>query len=497
MRKETMKTLFYLIFASLLPVSIWSATISGIVGNPAPGTPVAGVKVVLIEGTSTGQHLDSINTDGAGNFSFSTVGTGTKTLIASRPGYNGGAALVGVSNFNASYSANISITINNSTSTVQGFVKRASDSSVVAGATVRLTPNNVTADPAPIYTTQTDSNGKYHFDSLFTGWSCFITASLPGYLESSLSNVLTVWNSTTTAGTMYLTRNIGSISGTIRRNDSATVVIAGAKVVFLVGTAKVDSATTDTNGNYSKVLGAATYNIRVSAAGMKSDRGYPSKDTTATVNFGSNTVMNTGLTPALSTIGGTIHATNATGGPIVSGAKVVLQHRMRSIPAAQAVWYSLDSTTTDANGIFSFSNLISAPAPASATYGSYRVLVTATGYRNYPNTTAENNADVYQVAYGATYIVNPNIAMTIGCLSLPVDCMEIFSNSQERLQNIRFSLMSDQLILNLNSSSVVRTLEIFDLKGVLQRSVQIPANESRIILPASFAPEKGFLYGLK
>ena len=486
--RARMKTLIGIITTVLLPISIYSGTVNITVVGSGPGTPpVPGVKVVLIQGNGFGPHVDSGTSDATGLVTFLNVSIGIYVVQASKSGYNNGVILIDVNTIPQIVNANVNSLINNWTSTIQGFVKKASDSSSMAGVLVTLSGGPCGDNPKNILT---DSSGHYKLDSVCTGTGHNVAVNLFGYLGTSAGNVAVAWNAITTVGTLYLTSNRGSISGTIRRNDSATIVIPGAKVMFLNGTAKVDSITTDANGNYSKVLNTASYNIRVSAVGMKSNRGLPTKDTMATLVFGSNTVMNTGLTPALSTIGGTIHGTNATTGPIVSGAKVVLQRRMASTPAAQAVYYTLDSTITDANGIFSFSNLIAAPAPASATNGSYHVLVNANGFRTYPNTPAENTADVYQVAYGATYIVTPNIALFIQ----PISINSVHSNAG---QPIHFSLMGDQLIMNLNSSSVVRTLEIFDLKGVLQRTIQIPANESRITLPASFAPEKGFLYGLK
>ncbi len=490
-----MKSWKYALTAALLPATLWAATISGTVGAPAPGTPVGGVKVVLIDNNSAGPHVDSTTTNGAGTYTLTAATTGTKVVQASLSGYNSAVTLQGVSSAGQVITGvNLSISINNKTSVIQGTVKKAVDSTPAVAATVTLSGGTAGDNPR---NATTDSLGNYKFDSVSTGTGYNVAVAKSGFQGTSTGNVAVAWNASTTVGTQYLTSNLGSISGTIRRNDSATVVIVGAKVVFSVGTAKVDSTTTDANGNYSKVLNAATYNISVSAAGMKSNRGLATKDTTAIVVFGSNTVMNTGLTPALSTIGGTLHGTNATTGPIISGAKVVLQRRMGSTGAAN-VWYTLDSTFSDANGIFSFSNLIAAPTPASAANGSYRVLVTANAYRNYPLTTgAENTADVYQVAYGATYIVTPNIAMTL-CTAAPTAAgcvVGIVSYSHDQSLNIRLSLMGSNLALDLDVSNVARTVQIFSLNGSLAHQVSVPAGATRAIVPATFAA--GYLFQVK
>ena len=262
-----------------------------------------------------------------------------------------------------------------------------------------------------------------------------------------------------------------------------------------MGNTKVDSTTTDLNGNYSLTLDTGSYTFRIFFG--------TTIDTSVNVVFGTNIFnLNSSLLGlALSAIGGTLHSGTANSAAIVSGAKVVLQHR-NSTTNGNNTWVNWDSVTSDVNGIFAFVRLIAAPSPASATNGSYRVLVTANGYRNYPYLASETAADVYQVAFGATLIVTPNIALIVCPTTgtIPPGCptiTSILSDSPNKIQNMRFSLLGDNLVLNLPSSSIIRTLEIFDLKGVRQRNIQIPAGESRVTLPASFAPEKGFLYGLK
>ena len=339
-----MRSIFLFVVASTFILSN-AATIGGIVGAPAPGTPVAGVKVVLIDGNSSGPRIDSTVSDTLGQYTFSNVSTGAKTIQADKSGYNKTTVLISINTTGQALIQNLNITINNKTSSFVGVVRRASDSTLVAGATITLTGNAETGRSVT-----TAANGSYRFDSVGTGTGYTVTTTLTGYNNTSVGGITATWNATTTIGTMYLTRNLGSLSGIIRRTDSTTIPISGAKVVVLLGSTKVDSATTNTNGLYTLILNAGTYNVRVSKSGFKSNRGFPTRDTTSTVIFNSTVTLNMNLTPAASTITGTITSRNTTN--TVSGAKIVLQRRMGSnpAPAGNNTWYNLDSTVTGANG---------------------------------------------------------------------------------------------------------------------------------------------------
>jgi len=474
--------------SSILPASIWSATISGIVGAPAPGTPVAGVTVYLRDGNSTGPKIDSTVSSVTGAYTFSNVATGAKTLQAGKAGYNTVFVLVGVNTAGQTITQNLSLTINNNTSSLVGTVRKASDSTVLAGVTVTLSGNAETGR-----TKVTDSLGNYRFDSVGTGTGYTVAAALTGYNSTSVGGISAAWNSSTTVGTMYLTRNLGTLSGTIRRTDSTTVPIQGAKVVVSIAGTKVDSTTTDVNGQYTLTVNAAAYTVSVSKAGYKSNIGMATKDTTATVTFGSNTTLNVNLTPAISTITGTV--TRGTTTP-ASGAKVVLARRINN--QAATPFTRLDSTTTDANGIFVFSNLIAAQP---ATQGQYRLFITMTPLGStvdYPNGTAQTNLDTITVAVGGTATRNVTLTNCAVGSTLP-GCAPagILPLSSSKSQDIRFSTMGDRLILDMGVSNAVRTVSIFGLNGTVQYQVNVPAGESQAVVPATLSPANGYLFMVK
>ena len=110
MQKQLLLFLAILIF----PISIQSATLNGIVGAPAPGSPVAGVKVVLVLGSSNGLHVDSTVTNDSGIYVFNNVATGIIWLTTTKTGYNAGSNIQLVSSATATLTANISITRNGS-----------------------------------------------------------------------------------------------------------------------------------------------------------------------------------------------------------------------------------------------------------------------------------------------------------------------------------------------------------------------------------------------
>jgi len=483
---------FALAAAALLPASLWAATISGTVS--ASGAGVAGVKVVLIEGTSTGAHIDSTTTSGTGTYSFANVATGGKTVQASKSGYNSATSFIGISTAGQAATLNLTISINNSTSVVTGTVRRASDSSVLAGATVTLS-GGLLDQPR---TKTTDSLGVYRFDSVPTSAGYNVSATSAGYQSNSSGNVGATWNSTTTVTTLYLTGNLGTLHGFVRRADSTAFSIVGAKVVVYSGTAKVDSTVTDSLG-YTLSLPATSYTFKFSAPGYKSDTGRATKDTNFTVAFGTLSTLNVNLTVATSFVGGTVsHAPNAT--PVV-GAKVVIARRMNGTGAG-ALYTRLDSTTTDVNGIYLFSNLIAATGTNQA--GSrYRVLVSFRpegAYADYPTTGAQTTGDTMSVAIGATRTFNVTMTVSAVNSTLPgcvVPVQGVLADFSKARSDIRFANMGDRLVLSLAPANVTRTVSIFGVNGSLQHQVVVFAGESKVSVPASFSPANGFLFSVK
>ena len=60
---------------------------------------------------------------------------------------------------------------------------------------------------------------------------------------------------------------------------------------------------------------------------------------------------------------------------------------------------------------------------------------------------------------------------------------------------IHFLQTGNRLELNMDASSVARTVEVFDMQGVIHSRILVPASASRVTVPTAF--EKGFFFQIK
>ncbi len=357
-----------------------------------------------------------------------------------------------------------------------GRVIAASNSAPIDSAIVTLSGGVLDA-PISVYT---DSSGNYAFDSVGTGTGYSVSAVSAKYQSSGANSIAAAWNSTTTVGTLALVKNLGKVSGTIKSAATGNPAIkTGASVVFYLGTVKVDSVATDTFGNYADSLSAATYNtVKVYATGYKSDSGLAALDTSVTVVFGSNTTLNAVMTTATASLGGTITRTATPANVVIAGAKLTLQRRQTTFGTGATSYFSIDSTTTDANGLYDFVNMIAGNA-------LYRVLIHAVVSTGTIDTVTGN---VQTVTLGQAATLNFTARTPVS----------IFSALPAGQNGVRFISTGDRLVLDLGqSSSIARTVSIFSISGALQHQVSIPAGASRVTVPSAFAPANGFLFQIK
>ncbi len=514
-----MKTLKQLILITFIPASLWAGQISGLVTSL--GAPVKGVKVTLYTGntavsapTLQTNKLDSALSDSTGFYVFAAGGSnpvsGSISMTAGLSGYHTFTQAAFAAQSGAA-TRNITINRDDSSSTITGKVLKASDNSPIIKAAVVLSGGKL--DVAR--TDSTDSLGNYTFKGIGTSTGYNITVNAPGYSQSSVGSISLGWNSTTTVSPVLLVRSVGTLTGVIRRADSTTKTLAGAKIVLFVSGFKVDSTTSDGAGNYSIQLNAATYTVVTSLAGYRGYKGTSTLDTSATVSFGTSTILNVFLTPATGSMFGLVVHNSVANPPITAGgvdsAKVYLERR-RSAGAGFNTWTLCDSTTTDVTGYYSFSGIIAATGGNGAVpvygvsyanpNGSYRLQVkplkAAVGGVTYPanyDTTALvtsiSSTTVYTVAFAPNSTTNnANITLTT---VLPI----IGQVLQGKARDVHFLRAGGQLVLELAPSTFSRVVQAFDLRGTLQGSFQVPANESKVSIPESFSPEKGFLFSLR
>jgi len=279
---------------------------------------------------------------------------------------------------------------------------------------------------------------------------------------------------------VYAVGNKGMVSGTITGSltgaSSLDSVIKGASVVFYSGGVKIDSVVTNSSGIFSDSLSAGTYSpVKISATGYKSDSDLPALDTSIAVVSNSNSNVNATLTSATASLGGTIFSISYGGGPEtpVGGAKVYLQRRAINIGAAATVYWAVDSTTTNANGLYDFVNLIAGP------FANYRILI-------------KDSAIILNDS-------SANTTVTAGeSVTLNYDepcCASIYPHSSSLAKIIRYISVGDKLILDLGQPTTnARTISIINMNGTLQLQLFIPAGQSRVSVPIDFAPERGFIF---
>lgn len=483
--RNTMKSWKYALAMAILPVSLWAANITGTVttGTGVGASPVSGALVKLLNGTSTGTLQDDSTTNGAGAYTITNPGSnGQKVLSINVSGYNNYTAAFAYNG--AALTENATLVINNNTSTITGTVLASSNSAPIDSAIVTLSGGTLGA-PISVYT---NTLGQYAFDSVGTGTGYSVSATKSGFSSSSAGSIAAVWNATTTVGTFSLSNNKGKISGTIKSAANGNPIIkTGNSIIFYANTAKpdsfvrVDSVSTDTFGNYSDSLPSNTYTIKISSVGFKSDSDLAALDTSATVSFGATTTLNAVLTTATASLGGTISFETMAGGttsPLAS-AKLYLQRRATNFGAGSTTFWTVDSTTTDVNGLYDFVNMI------AGTIANYRVEVLYT-FNTGSVVDSTNNTTV---AAGAAVTLNYTVLKPTSIFG------QVAATTGDN--SIRFISAGGQLTLEFSPKTMARTVSIFDLSGALQHQVSIPANADRVMVPGAFAPGNGFLFQVK
>ncbi len=258
----------------------------------------------------------------------------------------------------------------------------------------------------------------------------------------------------------------GTIKGTVRSTGPGNPGIPNALLRFPgPRSCCIDSVRTDASGKYEWVLFTGDYGVLVSAAGFKDSAGNPVKYLTAKIAQDSVTTLDVNLTPATCRIGGAVQQTN----PPPYAPTPLPGARIRVIgPAGRA-----DSAFTDTAGVYAFTNMLA---------GTYR-------FDFYSNGRTVGMNSVRTVAIGETLLVNMNFpSANTGILGA--------GNFSDRA-SFRFSNLNGELVLLLEASDRMRTLEVFTVDGNLRRALPIPPNASRMSLPEMYAPEKGYRLRLK
>lgn len=432
------------------------------------GAAIADAMVVLssLGGGGGGQALDTATTNAQGQYSFDSVSTGFRTVVASKTGFNNGTAFANIAQANGEYTANITMTASGgggggNVGIVSGTVRAAAaggQGAPIDGAMLVLSRAAGGGATAYLDSARTNAQGQYRFDSVPAVNNYTLVVRATGYNNATNNNVDVNENDTTVAN-FNLTAvpgpaRPGSIAGTVRK-AADNAVLAGARVVLSrggQGGGRVDSALTDADGRYAfdSVAANTNYIVTVTAAGFQTAANADVDviaNQTSTVDF---RLVASGPSVTRGSIIGTV-TDNARKG--VAGARVVLSRTGTGGGAG-----AIDTVTTDASGDFSFDSV--------AVLQNYVVTVTAAGFQ----TATNNNVDVVAgQAVVADFFLVPSLGVRAdgGFLS------PFRLSSSEKILSVEFA-----------PSPWAGRLSAYDLRGALAFSGTVPAGSTGTSLPA-------------
>jgi len=424
-------------------------------------TPVSGAKVVLI---LAGVRIDSVVSSASGAYLFHSSAdsillakdtTGSKQVQASK------AFLVTTTASAPSANVNVNLALAAGAGNVNGVVTQT-NSTAIQGAKVVLKLGSAAVDSV-----LTDSLGRYSFSntaaanySLTASAATFLTAVTPLSLNANASLSLNIALSPLVLGT---------ITGSVKSAADTVLAISGALVTLYQGSSTgtfVDSTRTNVSGVYTfpgLTPASQNYWITVSASGYAS----ASTPGTTGIAVGNGAVVTSNF---LMSVPGSITGTLTNIFSVSSGGEP-----MHNVPVVlrrgSGTSLVLDSTVTNSNGIYTFTGL----APGAPYYWITALSTIGTQTNDSVAVTA-GAATTSNFTFNQTSAILPNLAN--------------LANSH----GIRFITAGNQLELELGLSSSTRTVSIFSLSGSLEREVFIPAGETQVLVPATFAPSRGFLF---
>ena len=311
------------VVASTARIGLGPTAISGTVTDASSGQPISGATV----GYSGGSTTTSPN----GRYTLSSVAPGSYAVTAAAGGYTSQSATVSVAAGNTA-TGNFALSV--APGTIAGIVTDAATNQPISAAQVIYTSAGSSGS------TSTNGSGQYSLTGLDAG-TYTVTASTTGYASSSQSVTVSAGN--TTSQNFALNAALGSITGQV--SDASTgLAIAGATVSYSGGSSTANSA-----GQYSLAnVAAGTYALTASASG------YAIQNQSVTVAAGGTATQNFTLTPNPGTISGIV-ADAVTNAPL----------------SGVAVTYVAGSTTSNAQGRYTFSNVAQGTFTLTASTPNY------------------------------------------------------------------------------------------------------------------------------
>lgn len=322
-----------------LPIN--PGTISGTITSQSSGLPIANAAVKLFQNNTL---IASALTNVSGAYSLTGIPQGAYTIQAEATNFRTASQGVSVT---AGVTTTANLALTSSPGIITGTITDASSATPIAGATVKISLNNIT-----IATIATDSAGIFTATELAPG-SYSVQAQATNY-QTTAQGAVVVASGTTTAN-IGLTPSPGTISGQITSVSSGNP-LAGASVTLSKNGSIVSTTLTDTQGSYAIAsLAPGSYTLQVTAANFQTtSRG-------VIVLANQNVVSSFSLSPSPGSAQGQV--TNAVSGTPIVGATIELK----------ANGVTVLSAITDATGNYAINGI----AP-----GAYVVAGMATNFQN-------------------------------------------------------------------------------------------------------------------
>ena len=315
------------------PIILTQRTLTGTVTATVGGGAIVGATVSIAGGASA-------SSDAAGQYTLAGVDPGTYLLWVSAPGYVSRSVVAVIPNQAASTAP--AATLDTAYGTLQGRIALSLGSAADYGF-VSVTVKDG-AGAVTLATATPDATGAWGVN-VQTGSGHQVVVAHPDYAAASKTGLNVAVGQVTDTGLLTLTRNTGTITGTVV--DGASAPLVGATLVDDLG----NQATSGAGGSFTLTSPVGTRTLNVSLSGYTA----PTAAVTAAVTHGAATsVGNIALTQR--TLSGAVTAT--TGGASLSGVVVTVAS-------------SGATATTDALGAYAFNGL---------NPGTYALSFAKTGY---------------------------------------------------------------------------------------------------------------------
>jgi hypothetical protein len=416
-------------------------SLEGVVKDSASGTPMQGVKVLLV-------GRDSTVTDASGSFTLNFLVSGTNEITLSYPGYvtRSNLPVIVVSDTPLSEIYMLSPVYYNS---IKGKITVDSlGGEGVGAATVILSLGSRT----PLDTTLTDSLGFYFFDSVGSGSSYRVTASKAGFASANKS--ITKTSNIDTVNIAIVQNGIVNYTLIVKSAVDSSI-IKSELITRIIGSARVKGMT-DSSGVVcwdSIVISAMKSAVTLTA----SCSGYVSQAVVDTLFRNSVDTFPMYLVPAsagVKTVSGIIKD-SVTSQPM-NGAVVVLT--ITATGLTTLTFYD----TTSADGLFSFTGI-----PVDRTAG--RLAVMATGYSN-------NNRNIVVGTAGNADTLSQTMLMRL-------PATPVITSMKIHKENIAITL-NQAGILQFQSIPLGSRLSLYGLNGKVYFSGLIGVTTGHISIPS-------------